>query len=60
MLYESNRVFHIKEFTELENQMCDLSYDEKLDYSPDRVDALVWAVSTLKERESYNISTIDL
>jgi phage terminase large subunit-like protein len=59
LLYESNRVFHTKEFTELEEQMCDLSYEDKMEGSPDRVDALVWAVSELKARESYNISTID-
>ncbi|MDR3224019.1 MAG: terminase family protein [Holosporales bacterium] len=61
LLYEAGRVFHIKEFTELEEQMCNLSYDGKMDGSPDRVDALVWAISELKDKEcSYNISTIDM
>ncbi|MDR1333456.1 MAG: terminase family protein [Holosporales bacterium] len=61
MLYEANRVFHTKEFPELEEQMCSLSYDDKtknLSTSPDRVDALVWAVSDLKDRETCNISMI--
>jgi predicted phage terminase large subunit-like protein len=58
-LYESHKIFHIKEFTELEEQMCNLSYTEKPEHSPDRVDALVWAVSELKERENFYVSTID-
>ncbi|MDR1476120.1 MAG: terminase family protein [Holosporales bacterium] len=58
LLYESNRVFHIKEFYELEKQMCELSYDDKMKRSPDRVDALVWAISELKEREEYFVSLI--
>ena len=49
ILYENNRVFHFKEFCELEEQMCNMSYDnEKEKYSPDRVDALVWAISELR------------
>ena len=49
ILYESNRVFHFKEFNELEEHMCNMSYDnEKEGYSPDRVDALVWAISELR------------
>jgi phage terminase large subunit-like protein len=60
LLYESNRVFHKKEFMELEEQMCELSYDDdKNKGSPDRVDALVWAISELKNiRDLPNISTI--
>ena len=60
LLYDANKVYHSKEFFELEEQMCDLSYDGKMDKSPDRVDALVWALSELKEREAINVSTIDL
>jgi predicted phage terminase large subunit-like protein len=58
MLYESNRVFHVKEFYELEKQMCNLSYDDKMKGSPDRVDALVWSISELKEREECFVSLI--
>jgi len=60
MLYESNRVYHTKEFLELEEQMCDMSYDEPNSKSPDRVDALVWAINELKYVPSEpRISTLD-
>ena len=52
-LYETGKVFHVKEFTELENQMCSFTsdFDRKLQgYSPDRVDALVWALTELFPR----------
>jgi phage terminase large subunit-like protein len=45
-LYEQNRVFHVQPFTELEDQMCTwepLSGDP----SPDRLDAMVWALTNL-------------
>jgi phage terminase large subunit-like protein len=58
LLYESKRIFHVREFYELEKQMCNLSYDNRLKHSPDRVDALVWAVSELKERDDCNVSLI--
>ncbi|MDR1233896.1 MAG: terminase family protein [Holosporales bacterium] len=58
LLYESKRIFHIREFYELEKQMCGLSYDDKIKDSPDRVDALVWTISDLKEREEYHVSLI--
>ncbi len=49
ILYESNKVFHFKEFNLLEEQMCNMSYDSAGEgYSPDRVDALVWAISELR------------
>lgn len=52
-LYEQGKVTHAKEFTELENQMCSFTsdFDRKLQgYSPDRVDALVWALTELFPR----------
>jgi len=50
-LYEQKRVHHIGVFGELETQMCSFVPD-KLDGSPDRVDALVWALTDLMiERE---------
>jgi phage terminase large subunit-like protein len=59
LLYEANKVFHTMEFPELEEQMCELSYDDNGDRSPDRVDALVWAISELKDRTcTPNISTL--
>ncbi|MDR2458636.1 MAG: terminase family protein [Holosporales bacterium] len=60
MLYDAKRVFHIREFLELEEQMCNLTYDDKIKSSPDRVDALVWAISDLKDRESPHISALML
>jgi len=49
-LYEQGRVRHVGAFPELEDQMTDLTFDfdrAKAGYSPDRVDALVWAVTDL-------------
>ena len=59
LLYSNNRVFHAREFCELEEQMCNLSYDEKIEKSPDRVDALVWAILELKaKKETCNVSIL--
>jgi phage terminase large subunit-like protein len=49
-LYEQGRVHHIGAFPALEDQMCSFTGDfdrRTAGYSPDRVDALVWAVSEL-------------
>lgn len=45
-LYEQKRVHHVGLFAELETQMCSFVPDH-LDGSPDRVDALVWALTDL-------------
>ena len=48
MLYEQNRVHHIGTFPELEDQMVNMTPTEYLgNGSPDRLDALVWAVTEL-------------
>lgn len=51
-LYEQGRGFHCGNFPELEDQMCGwippLS-GQKAEYSPDRMDALVWAATELME-----------
>jgi phage terminase large subunit-like protein len=47
-LYEQGRVFHARHLDKLEDQMCEMSvngYSGK--GSPDRVDALVWALNEL-------------
>ena len=44
-LYEQGRVHHIGAFAELEDQMC--QYDGSGGKSPDRMDALVWALADL-------------
>jgi len=43
-LYEQGRVHHVGSFPELEDQMCEWSPGQK---SPDRMDALVWALTEL-------------
>ncbi len=45
-LYEQKRVHHVGSFGDLEKQMCSFVPDN-LDASPDRVDALVWALTEL-------------
>lgn len=52
-LYEQGRVHHVGSFPELEDQMC--NFDPLVDdKSPDRMDALVWALSFLMEsRRSF-------
>lgn len=47
-LYEQNRVSHVGCHAKLEDQMCEFTSDfdrKKAGYSPDRVDALVWALT---------------
>ena len=48
LLYEQNRVRHVGAFPELEDEMCSLGPDGLLNgASPDRLDALVWAITHL-------------
>jgi predicted phage terminase large subunit-like protein len=52
-LYERGKVYHAADFGELESQMCSFTsdFDRKTQgYSPDRVDALVWAFTELFPR----------
>tara|TARA_R100000773_G_scaffold44669_1_gene47244 strand:+ start:16637 stop:17722 length:1086 start_codon:yes stop_codon:yes gene_type:complete len=44
-LYEQGKIHHVGYFKELEDQMC--SYTPDTAKSPDRLDALVWAVTSL-------------
>ncbi len=49
-LYEQGRIHHVGAFSQLEDQMCAFTSDfdrARAGYSPDRVDALVWALSAL-------------
>lgn len=49
-IYERGKVCHVGEFPELEDQMCSFTIDfdrNAQGYSPDRVDALVWAMTDL-------------
>lgn len=53
MLYQQGRVKHVGRFPELEDEMCDFGPNGLSDgRSPDRVDALVWAVTELVGREA--------
>jgi phage terminase large subunit-like protein len=68
-LYEQGRVHHVGRFEELETQLCEF-VPGITDKSPDRMDALVWAVTELvvdpelqelalmRERDWYQISPI--
>lgn len=50
-LYADGRVHHVGEFKELERQMFAFhsSFDRRKDGSPDRLDAMVWAITELAE-----------
>ena len=52
-LYEQGRVFHVRPFEELEDQM--VSWVPGEGDSPDRIDALVWAFHDLALREQWSI-----
>ena len=47
-LYEQNKVFHAGNYPELEDQM--LNYTPNSTKSPDRLDAMVWALTYLAEK----------
>lgn len=47
-LYEQGKVHHLGSFPQLEDQMCNFVPDD-FDGSPDRVDALVWAMTELMD-----------
>lgn len=47
-LYEQERVFHVEPFARLEDQMCSYSGSPGED-SPDRMDALVWALTEVMD-----------
>jgi phage terminase large subunit-like protein len=47
-LYEQGRVKHVGTFPALEDEMCDFGLDGlSAGRSPDRLDALVWALTAL-------------
>ena len=52
-LYEQHRVHHVGAFGVLEDQMCD--YVPQLARSPDRMDALVWALTELSGDDEQEI-----
>ena len=52
-LYEQGRVHHVGEFTHLEDQMC--GWTPQSSNSPDRMDALVWALNGLTEHSRLSL-----
>lgn len=55
-LYEKSKVHHVGTFRELETQMCEWTPDAQK--SPDRLDALVWAVTELTSKKPIYQSPI--
>jgi len=53
-LYEQGRVHHVGEFVKLEEQM--ISWTPDMLRSPDRIDALVWALTELNEGSASMVS----
>jgi len=54
-LYEQGKVHHVGAFPLLEDQMCDWAPDSG-DPSPDRMDALVWALTALTQNPQSGVS----
>jgi predicted phage terminase large subunit-like protein len=57
-LYEQGRSHHLGSFPELEDQMCNYTPDS--DFSPDRLDAMVWAMTELMEGASAMLGLASL
>lgn len=60
-LYEQGRVSHVGSFPDLEDQCCSMTSGGYVgEGSPDRADALVWALSELAlgSQRSYDLSTL--
>jgi len=61
-LYEQGRIHHVGAFPRLEDQMCAFTADfdrARAGCSPDRVDALVWALSALLVTPTANQGLFD-
>ena len=52
-LYEQGFIHHVGFFSDLEDEMC--TWDEDSDFSPDRMDALVWAFTDLMHKRLVEI-----
>ena len=59
-LYEQGRISHVGSFAQLEDQLCSMTPSGYMgDNSPDRADALVWALSELMLKgSSYDIRAL--
>ena len=57
-LYEQGRVHHVGHFPDLEDQMCNFTASGYVgEGSPDRADALVWAITELMLGDGYDPAT---
>jgi phage terminase large subunit-like protein len=55
-MYEQNRVHHVGGFDRLENQMCEFNpLEPDANGSPDRMDALVWALTELSDNTTTGL-----
>ena len=54
-LYEQGKVHHVGTFPQLEDQMCEWMPNEPNQKSPDRMDALVWALTELSGQTGGHI-----
>jgi phage terminase large subunit-like protein len=60
-LYEQGLIHHVGTFADLEDQMCEFTTDfdrKAAGYSPDRVDALVWALTDLFGSAGMSFGTL--
>lgn len=61
-LYEQGNVKHVGGFPEMEDQMCGFTYEGFVgnDRSPDRADALVWALTELMLNKTIRYANVGL
>jgi phage terminase large subunit-like protein len=57
-LYEQGKVHHVGAFPQLEDQMCEWVPGDPNQKSPDRMDALVWALTELSGQTSGHVRAI--
>jgi phage terminase large subunit-like protein len=57
-LYEQGKVHHVGAFQDLEDQMCEWVPNDPKAKSPDRMDALVWAITDLMQHGKMSYSII--
>lgn len=58
--YAEGQVFHAGRFDVLEDQMCACVPGEKPSSSPDRLDAMVWALTALMSPRQHRVQNLDL
>ncbi len=58
--YAEGKVFHAGRFDALEDQMCACVPGEKPGTSPDRLDAMVWALTALMNYRQHRVQDLDI